>query len=193
MDVGAGDGRFALARAAEHGDELVLAVDASHAAMRQSSWRASRSQRRGGLPNAVFVASSLVQLPAALAGFAQLVTVHFPWGSLLDAAVGGDPVGTERLARLLAPGGVLRLLVSASQRDTAGGATALDPAAVVAAYAVHGFVTDTCRPATLDDVESARSSWGRRLLTSGGDRQAWLIELGRVESADGRAMRRVRA
>jgi hypothetical protein len=191
--VGAGDGRFVLSRASEHPDELVLAVDASHAAMRESSWRAGRAAKRGGLPNALFIASSLEQLPAELWGLASLATVHFPWGSLLDAAVGRDPVGTERLARLVAPGGLLRLLVSASARDAAGGATALDPAAVVAAYAALGFAAEGCRPATLDDVEAARSSWGRRLLTSGGDRQAWLIELRLVESERGRAMHRLRA
>jgi len=63
----------------------------------------------------------------------------------------------------------------------------------VAAYAALGFVAEGGRPATLDDVEAARSSWGRRLLTSGGDRQAWLIELRLVESERGRAMHRLRA
>jgi hypothetical protein len=161
--------------------------------MRESSWRAARSHRRGGLPNAVFLASSLEALPGELSGVASLVTVHFPWGSLLDAAVGRDPAGIDRLARVVAPAGLLRLLVSASERDAGGGATALEPHAVVAAYAVHGFVAEACRRATLEDVESARSSWGRRLLRAGGDRQAWLFELRRVESEGGGAMHGVRA
>jgi 16S rRNA (adenine(1408)-N(1))-methyltransferase len=171
----------------------VLAIDASHAAMRESSWRAARSARRGGLPNVVFLASSLERLPRQLSGLASLVTVHFPWGSLLDAAVGRDPAGTLQLANLVAADGMLRLLISASERHASGGATALHPEAVVTGYAARGFVTEACRRATLDDVEAARSSWGRRLLSSGGDREAWLIELRRVESGGGRAMHRVRA
>jgi hypothetical protein len=190
--VGAGDGRFVLARAAEHPEELVLAVDASHTAMRESSWRAGRSARRGGLPNAMFIASSLAGLHGELAGMASLVTVHFPWGSLLDGAIGRDPPGTERLARLVATGGILRLLVSASERDAARGMTAIHPGAVLEVFAAHRFVAQACRPATRDDVRQAHSTWGRRLFPGSGNRLAWLIELRRVESADGGAMHRVR-
>lgn len=193
MDVGAGDGRFVLARAWEHPEELVLAVDASHAGMREPSWRAGRSARRGGLPNAVFVVSSLEQLPAELRGVASLVTVHFPWGTLLDAAIGRDLGATGRLAALVATGGTLRLLLSASGRDAARGATDLDPDAVAAAYRARGFEPSTCREASPADVEAARSSWGRRLLRGAGDRRVWLIELRRVESGDGGALHRVRA
>jgi 16S rRNA (adenine(1408)-N(1))-methyltransferase len=192
MDLGAGDGRYALARATAHADELVLAVDASHVAMRESSWRAGRSAKRGGLPNALFVASALEQLPPALDGVASLVTVHFPWGSLLDAAMGRDADGAARLARLVQPGGALRLLVSASERDASRGAAELDPGAVVTTFAACGFVAERCRPATRDDVAEARSTWGRRLLASGQDRHAWLIELRRVESGRGGAMYRMR-
>jgi hypothetical protein len=186
MDMGAGDGRFVLARAAERPDELVLAIDASHAAMRESSWRAGRSPRRGGLQNALFIASSLDALPAELSGLSSsLVTVHFPWGSLLQAVLGRDEQGADRLARLVGQGGLLRLLVSASERDAVGGAVELDPAEIAATYEPRGFVVEQCRPATLDDVNAARSSWGRRLLAGAGNRAAWLIELRHVESAHG--------
>jgi 16S rRNA (adenine(1408)-N(1))-methyltransferase len=193
MDVGAGDGRFVITRASEHPEELVLAVDTSHAAMRETSWRAGRSARRGGVPNAVFVASSLDQLPAELSDIASLVTVHFPWASLLQAAIGRDPAGTDRLAALVAPGGRLRLLVSASQRDAVKGATALDPESIVPAYRTRGFALEHCREASAADAAAARSSWGRRLLTVAGDRRAWLIELRRVESGDGGTLHRMRA
>jgi hypothetical protein len=186
--VGAGDGRFVLSRASEHPEELVLAIDASHAAMRESSWRAGRRR----IPNAVFVASSLEQLSAELQGLASLVTVHFPWGSLLEAAVGRDPAGAEGLAELVGPAGRLRLLVSASSRDAARGAAELDPEAIVDSYRRRGFVVDACREATLTDVDAARSSWGRRLLGADGDRRAWLIELRRVESGGGGTLHRMR-
>jgi hypothetical protein len=192
MDVGAGDGRFVLSRASEHPSELVLAIDASHAAMREASWRAGRPARRGGLPNALFLASSLDALPGELAGCASLVTVHFPWGSLLDAAIGRDPNGADRLASLVAPSRTLRMLLSASERDARGGVTTLDAAAVSEAFACRAFAVVASRPATLSDVVAARSSWGRRLLTAGGERRAWLLELRRVESAGGGAMPRMR-
>ena len=178
MDLGAGDGRYVLHRAAEHPTELVLAIDASHAAMREASHRAARTANRGGRPNARFIAAGLEQLPAELAGFASLVTVHFPWGSLLRAAAGRDPDGAAGIARLVAPAGRLRLLLSEAERDaTSGGLDDLDPAAVVVAYAELGLVAHACRPASADDLATAHSTWGRRLMASGRDRRTWLLEL----------------
>ena len=193
MDVGAGDGRYVLSRASAHPEELVLAIDASHAAMREASWRAGRSPRRGGLPSALFVASSLEQLPSDLRAMAALVTVHFPWGSLLDAALGRDSAGSDRLAALVASGGRLRLLASAAERDATRGATTIDPDAVVAACRSRGLVAEQCRVATAADVEAAHSSWGRRLLNGAADRRLWFIELRRVESGGGGTLHRMRA
>ena len=178
MDLGAGDGRYVLHRAAEHPTELVLAIDASHEAMRDASRRAARPASKGGLPNACFIASGVEQLPRELAAFASLVTIHFPWGSLLRAAAGRDLDGAAGIARLVAPGGRLRLLLSAADRDaTSGGLDDLDPAAVVSAYGALGLEPVTCRPARTVDIQAAHSTWGRRLLASGRDRRTWLLEL----------------
>ena len=151
--------------------------------MREASRRAARAPRRGGLPNARFVAAALEQLPPQLNGLASLVAVHFPWGSLLRAALGQDPAGAARIAALPAPGGVLRLLVSAAERDSARGAASLDAEAVVGTYRRLGLAPGVCRAASLADVTAVRSSWGRRLLASGTDRSAWLIEMRRIDSA----------
>lgn len=146
--------------------------------MRDASRRAAAPERKGGLPNARFIASGFEQLPAELAGFASLVTVHFPWGSLLHAASGGDRAGAAGIARLVGPGGRLRLLLSAAERDaTAGGVADLDPSVVVAAYVDLGLEARACRPASAEDLAAAHSTWARRLLASGRDRRTWLIEL----------------
>jgi hypothetical protein len=178
MDLGAGDGRYVLHRAAEHSTELVLAMDASHAAMRDASRRAARPASKGGLPNARFIASGLELLPRQLAGFASLVTVHFPWGSLLRAAAGRDVDGAAGIVRLVTPGGRLRLLVSAADRDaTSGGLDDLDPAAVLSAFGALGLEPVACRPASAEDIQAAHSTWGRRLLASGRARHTCLLEL----------------
>jgi hypothetical protein len=155
----------------------VLAIDASHEALRDASRRAAAPVRRGGLPNARFIASGLEQLPAGLGGLASLVTVHFPWGSLLRAAIGQDVDGAAAVARLVAPGGVLRLLVSAADRDASGGVAAVDAAAVVEAYRELGMRPGACRSATGEDIAAARSTWAKRLLSSGRERATRLIEL----------------
>jgi hypothetical protein len=156
----------------------VLAIDASHEAMRDASRRAARSTRKGGLPNVRFIASGVEQLPEELAGFASLVTVHFPWGSLLRAATGDEADCAAGIARLAAPGGRLRLLLSAAERDAIGGGlVSVDPGAVVGAYRELGMVPRACRLASADDLAAAHSTWGRRLLSSGRERRTWLIEL----------------
>ena len=161
VDLGTGDGRFVLAHAAGDRDRFVLGVDASPDAMHDASRRAARSAARGGLPNARFVVSSIEALPVGFDGFADLVTVHFPWGSLRDTAAGRDPTATACVARLVRPGGQLRLLMSSAERD---GAPDVDPDAVAAAYVPFGLRLAESWPATIDDAIAAHSSWGKRLL-----------------------------
>jgi len=175
VDLGAGDGRFVLAHAREHPDRFVLGVDASADAMRASSHRAARP--RTALPNARFVVSALEALPAEFDGQFDLVTIHFPWGSLWNAATGRDAQTSGRMAALLRPGGELRLLLSHADRD---GTSPVDPEQVIATHAGNGLAVAEVRPAGLEDAAAAHSSWGKRLLqTHDGSRAAWLILLTR--------------
>jgi 16S rRNA (adenine(1408)-N(1))-methyltransferase len=153
--------------------------------MVEASRRAARSRSRGGLPNAHFVVSSLAALPPELDGAADLVTVHFPWGSLRDSAIGLDPEGTSRLVRLVVPGGRLELLLADGERDAAA---PLDPDAVVAAYQSAGLEIRDARPASMADAVAAHSSWGKRLLRNpASGRSAWRFAL--VRTAAGSAGR----
>jgi 16S rRNA (adenine(1408)-N(1))-methyltransferase len=185
VDLGTGDGRFVLAHAAAHRERFVLGVDPSHAGMTEASRRAARSEARGGLPNAAFVVSSLDALPVELDGLADLVTVHFPWGTLRSAVAGQDPEAMARLVRLLAPAGRLELLIADGERD---GTAPNDPETILAAYAALGLEARESRPATLTDAVAAHSSWGKRLLrnpTAG--RSAWRFGLSRPSAdSDGR-------
>ena len=177
MDLGTGDGRFVLAHAAAHPDRLVVGVDASAEAMAEASRRAARRNGRGDLQNAIFVVASLEALPHELNDFADLVTVHFPWGSLRSAAAGHDSEATARLARLVAPGGRLELILADADRD---GVAPVDPRAAAAAHERLGLRPIEVRPAGLADAIAAHSSWGKRLLrhpTLG--RTAWGISLER--------------
>jgi 16S rRNA (adenine(1408)-N(1))-methyltransferase len=177
MDLGAGDGRSVLAHAAAHPERLVLGVDASHDAMREASRRASRAPARGGRPNALFVASALEQLPGGLDGLADLVTVHFPWGTLRAAAAAHDRDLTARLARLVQPGGTIQLLLADADRD---GTPPVDIEALEDVYRCLGLQTVVVQPATLADAVAAHSSWGKRLLRhSAPGRSAWQIMLER--------------
>jgi 16S rRNA (adenine(1408)-N(1))-methyltransferase len=177
VDLGTGDGRFVLAHAAAHPERLVLGVDASRDAMREASRRASRAPARGGRPNALFVASALEQLPRDLDGLAELVTVHFPWGTLRAAAAGHDRDLTARLAGLVRPGGTLQLVLAEADRD---GTPPVDLEALRDVYRSLGLGPVVVQPATLADAIVAHSSWGKRLLRHPAPgRSAWRIVLER--------------
>ena len=166
-----------LATAAAQADRLVVGVDANAAGMAAASRRAAARPSRGGLSNALFVVAAAEALPAELDGVADLVTVHFPWGSLLRGLLGADPATMTGLTRVLRPGGTLQLLVSSTVRDRGAGVAPIQAEtlhAVAESYATWGLAVTQLRPATLADVAAAHSSWGKR-LNAGTLRPAWLL------------------
>jgi 16S rRNA (adenine(1408)-N(1))-methyltransferase len=166
-----------LAAAAAQPDRLVVGVDANAAGMATASRRAAAKPARGGLPNALFVVAAAEALPAELEGVADLVTVHFPWGSLLRGLLGADPATMTGLTRVLRPGATLQLLVSSTVRDRGVGVAPIQPAtlhALADSYAAWGLTVTEARPATVADVAAAHSTWGKR-LGAGTRRPAWLL------------------
>jgi 16S rRNA (adenine(1408)-N(1))-methyltransferase len=183
LDLGTGDGRAVLARARAEPASLVLGIDADARAMAEASQRAARRVERGGLPNVLFLAEAAERLPGPLAGTVSLVTVTFPWGSLLAGVLGREPVVTAGIAGLVRPGGRIEILVSVEPGDGIGGLdrlTAADQAWLAGVWARHGIRLTGYHLTTTDDVLAAGSTWGRRLLRGGqGDRSVWRLGLER--------------
>jgi 16S rRNA (adenine(1408)-N(1))-methyltransferase len=172
MDLGTGDGRAVLARAMAEPHSLVIGVDAVASAMAESSRRADRR----GPANAMFLAAGVEALPdGPLAGVADLVTVTFPWGSLLRGVVGLDAAALAGVAAALRPGGRLEVLASVVASDVLDGLPCLGETAaprIADAWACAGLDLIEMRPATAAELGAARSSWARRL----GDRPVWRLE-----------------
>ena len=130
-----------------------------------------------------FVAAGVEMLPAGLTALADLVTVRFPWGSLLRGALGEDRVVATSIARLVAPRGHLEMtlsLVARDRRDAMGDAFgAADLERVAATYAVLGLVRTEARRLSAAEVAAIPSSWARRLRA--GDtrtgRPVWQVTL----------------
>jgi 16S rRNA (adenine(1408)-N(1))-methyltransferase len=184
IDLGTGDGRAVLARARREPDALVLGLDASATAMAESSLRAARPLRRGGLPNVLFVVAAAERPPRELLGVAAEVTITMPWGSLLRGSLARDDAGAAAggIAALVAPGGTVRVLLSIDPRDR----LALPPLEDVAAADVadrwrrHGLALTALESADAATVTASGSSWARR-LAAGRDRTVWRIELERPD------------
>ena len=118
--------------------------------------------------------------PDPLARSAALVTVTFPWGSLLDGALAREPTVAAGLAGLLRPGGRIEILASVEPRDGVAGIDRLQDLNAVeigAAWSAHGLDLDCVRPATAAEVDASHSTWGRRLTRGDTGRGVWRLEL----------------
>jgi len=167
VDVGAGDGGYALYRARTEPKTFAIAIDASPDALASGAWRAKRAR----LQNAVFLVEGVERLPRELARLADEVTVHFPWGSLLRGLVDGSASVIGPIAGLMKAGAELRVLMSAVDRDGVG---ELSPALAISrrqAYAEHGLCLIEAEWASSAVVAESRSAWAKRLAV-GRARQA---------------------
>jgi len=173
VDLGTGDGRAVLARAADDPAALVIGVDATAASMAEASRRADRRGPR----NALFLAAGAEALPLSpLTGTADLVTVTFPWGSLLRGVVGLDERALRGVASVARSGASVEVLASVMPSDRVPGIELLDAScrpAIEAGWASAGLELRSLREATPADLDAAASSWARRL---GADRPAWRLE-----------------
>jgi len=175
IDAGTGDGRAVLAAAAREPATLVLGLDANAASMAEASRRAARPARKGGRSNAGFIVASAEAAPAELRGLANLVTVRFPWGSLLRGVVGRDEAVAAGLASLVAAGGRIELLVAPVERDGLDGVPTSAEALVTgaaSAFRPQGFRIECTGQPAAAEIRALGSTWARRL-----DRPATLIRL----------------
>lgn len=177
VDIGTGDGRAVLDRARAEPCALVIGVDAAAAAMSESSRRAARR----GPANAVFLATGAEALAGSpLAARADLVTVTFPWGSLLRGVLGLDEAALAGVAAVVAPGGRLEVLASVVPSDRVEGIATLDACReheIRRAWAEAGVHLVAMRPATAAEIAASGSAWARRLRADRADRPVWRLDL----------------
>ena len=177
VDIGTGDGRAVLDRARAEPCSLVLGVDAAAPAMAESSRRAARR----GPTNAVFLGTGAEALAeGVLVARADLVTVTFPWGSLLRGVLGLDEAALAGVAAVVAPGGRVEVLASVVPSDRVEGLATLDAChepAVRRAWARSGLHLVAMRPATPAEIDRSGSTWARRLRADRDARPVWRLDL----------------
>lgn len=184
IDVGTGDGRFALRMARELPRSLVVGIDPVQAAMADVARRSSAKPSRGGVPNALFLVASAEALPSALSSRASLVSVNYPWGSLLRTLVQPDPAGMRALVGLLQSGGRFVALLNASVTDDRdyGERLGLPPLEnahlderLVPGWEESGLEGVSWHRLGADEEPVHHTTWGRRLVR-GSNRSTIVVE-----------------
>lgn len=153
-------------------DTLAIGLDASADALAY----AARCAVRDRVPNLVLLRESLESL--SLDSFADEVTIHFPWGSLLRGALAEDESVFDAICRLPRPGGRLALAFSVIDRDGRAPLSAKDIVRVTREYRWSGLTLVEERALDRADVVAARSTWGKR-LDVGGKRPGRLLRFQR--------------
>ena len=160
LDVGTGDGRFVLEAARRNAGLLAIGMDAC----RENLRGAARAGGAGG--NALFVIAGASRLPAELHGLAGRVTINFPWGSLRDGLLNGEPALLEGLLAVMRPGARLEVRLNASALAEAGWELLPGGERVRDWLDWAGF---NPRPVRLLDAAALRalpSTWAKRLAFS---------------------------
>jgi 16S rRNA (adenine(1408)-N(1))-methyltransferase len=128
------------------------------------------------MPNLVLLREPLESL--SLRSFADEVTVHFPWGSLLRGALAEDEGIFSAICGLPRLRGTLTLLLSLTARDGRPPLDRRNIARITRAYRSAGYSVTEDRAVLRADVATARSSWGKR-LDVGGERPGHLLRFTR--------------
>ena len=175
VDVGTGDGLFPYHWAREHPEGLAVGVDAVGDALVKLATKARRKPAKGGAPNLLLAVAAAETLPGPLAGWADEVTVNYPWGSLLRDLVEPAPVLLRRLVALCRPGARFTALLNSSvfkdsdYRDRLALPSLTEEQAreeLVPAYAASGIRLDLVQG--LAGEPPHRTTWGQRLVRGSG-------------------------
>ncbi len=166
VDLGTGDGRWVEQWARQVGG-FAIGVDACRENLRDASRRAP--------PNVLYLIANAEELPAELSGPATLVTINFPWGSLLRGLVVGQDSLLRGLCRLLRPGGRLEVRLNGGALAEAGLSLEEGSRRVARVLRRCGFAI--ARPMVMDrqTLRACPTSWAKR-LAFGRDPRALLLQ-----------------
>lgn len=158
LDLGTGDGRFALAIARADPSCLVIGVDACREGLR----RLSRTYRAD---NAIFVIANALALPPALGATATRVVMNFPYGSLLRGLTEGEPALFTSLHAVTRSGAIVACRLNGGALAEAGHSFDGGVERVQQVLRASGY--QLARPASTElDASALRalpSTWAKRI------------------------------
>lgn len=155
LDIGTGDGRLVRHLALADARCLVVGIDACRENLRVTSRRSP--------PNALFVAANALALPAELAGLAGWAGINFPWGSLLQGLLDGEPSLLRGLRAIGRPGARLEVRLNGGALTEAGWPLQEGSLRVRDVLQDAGFGMRDVRELDAGALRRLQTTWARRL------------------------------
>lgn len=168
IDLGTGDGRYALQVARTCPATFAIGLDACRDALRDGSRRAADAA------NLLLVVANALALPPGLSGLATRVTVNFPWGSLLAGLLDGEPALLEGLRAITLPGAVLECRLNGDALASAGLSLRAGGGHARRVLGSAGFVTDQLVELDARALRACPTTWAKRLAYGRDPRAVYL-------------------
>lgn len=187
VDIGTGDGEFVYKIAKENPDRFIIGIEPYHQGLEKISARVYKKPARGGLKNALFVLSSIEEMPAELDGIANQVFINFPWAGLLKGLLLADSAAWEPVKKICKNGAFIDILFGYEKDTEANEFKNLGLPAISIAYlrdnlapklAANGLRILKLKELDREDIQDYPSSWAKK-LGYGRDRQYFYVRLQR--------------
>ena len=166
LDLGTGDGRYARTLAERNPRWFVIGVDSCRENLREHS--------QAKLSNLLFVIASAQDLPRELTGLASHVTINFPWGSLLESLLSGDPKLLRGLKSISRARAELDLRLNGGALAEAGKALESGTDRIYYNLLQAGWQIDPPRIMDASALKKFPSTWAKR-LAFGRDPRAMML------------------
>ncbi len=163
IDLGTGDGRYVHHLAQSDPTRFVVGLDACRENLVDFSRRAR--------PNSLYLIANTEALPPELGGLAQVVTINFPWGSLLTGLLDPGSGLIDGLLQMARPGAKLEIRLNSGALQEAGWGLEEGGQQVRRVFKKRGFSTGQLVKLDAVALKAFPTSWARR-LAYGRDPQA---------------------
>jgi 16S rRNA (adenine(1408)-N(1))-methyltransferase len=155
LDLGTGDGRFVVSQVNRLANVFGIGIDACRENLRDISRRENA--------RTLFVIANALDLPLELTGTVSLLTVNFPWGSLLAGLLNGEAAVLDGMARVCARGARLEVRLNESAVREAGYGLAEASEKVWLELDRAGFRIPKVETIEAENLKTCPTTWARKI------------------------------
>jgi len=155
LDLGTGDGKFALHHARTFPYHFVIGVDSCRENLCEHS--------RAKLTNLLFVIASAQALPRELNELASHITINFQWGSLLESLLKDDPCLMRGLVSISHANAVIDVRLNGGELAETGTTLERGTKIIHANLLKSGWCIKTPIAMDTTSLRKSPSTWAKRL------------------------------